>query len=120
MADVAGTLAADSDVAVVSVQMASPLEVALEIPAALWLPFGFGFLALAERIATMGVRIARKRKQELLKAAITDKQIQLVSEGRADVLALLVLNEGPRAGSSGPDEIVFSDPNDPDDEVEAA
>jgi len=109
-----------SDVSVVSVHMGSPLEVVLEIPAVLWSGVAIGLLALAERITTMPVRIARKRKEELLKTAVIDKQIELVNEGRADVLAEILLEEGPRRRTHGPDEVVFTDPDDPHDKLEAA
>lgn len=107
-------------VSVISIRMESPLQVVLEIPAVLWAGMAIGLLALAERITTTSVRIARKRKEELLKIAILDKQTELVRAGRADVLAQLLLEHGPQRTARGPDEIAFVDPNDPEDELETA
>lgn len=104
---------------VVSLRMDSPLEIVLEIPLVAWPGIAIGLLALAERIATMPVRIARKRKEEMLQSAILDKQTQLVSDGRADVLAELLLQQGPDRQVRGPDDIAFLDPEDPRDELEA-
>lgn len=103
---------------VVALRMGSPLEILVEIPPATWPLLGLGLLALAERIATMPVRIARKRREELLKSAMLDRQTSLVSNGRADVLAELLLRDG-HGPSKAPDEIAFLDPGDPDDELEA-
>lgn len=108
----------DRAISVVALRMGSPLEILVEIPLATWPLLGLGLLALAERIATMPVRIARKRKEELLKSAMLDRQTSLVNDARADVLAELLLRDGPRR-SKAPDEIAFLDPGDPDDELEA-
>jgi DNA-binding CsgD family transcriptional regulator len=106
-------------VTVVSARMDSPLEVVLEIPAVAWPGIAIGLLALAERITTTPVRIARNRKEKLLEIAILDKQIELVKAGRADALAQLLLREGPRpATSSGPYEIAFVDPDHPDEDLD--
>ena len=110
------------EVTAVSVRMDSPLEVVLEIPGSLWPILAFGLLALGERIATAPVRIARKRKKELLDLAILDAQIDLVNsrDARAlNVLGELLQDAGPRS-RRGPDEIVFEDPGDSDDELIAA
>lgn len=115
-------------VEVVLVQMASPLNVVLEIPPAAWVPLGLGLVLLAEQIATMPVRIARKRKEELLKLALADRQIKsLLAENRlesleerAKVLGRLLLNEGPSADARGPSEVAFVDPDDPQDELEVS
>ena len=85
--------------------MASPLVAVLEISPAMWLAYGFAIVALAERTATMKVRITRKRKEELLKIAVTDQGL-----ARADVLAELLLSEGPEHGRRGPVEVAFTDP----------
>jgi hypothetical protein len=86
------------------VQMALPHAALLDIPAPLWVPMGFAILALIERIATMPARIAQKREQERLKTAIARKQIQLVSEGRADVLLHLAPKEN-RFPRESPNEV---------------
>lgn len=111
-----GKLGPDPTVSVVSVRMGSPLVAVLEIPPALWIGTAFAFLALAERIATAPVRISRKRKEELLRIAVTDEQIERIHI-RADSLSELLLDEGPREASRGPVEIVFTDPGDPDEEI---
>jgi hypothetical protein len=107
----------DTSVSVVSIRMDSPLVAVVEIPAAVWLGAAVAFLALAERIATLPVRIARKRKEELLKIAIADAEIERVN-ARADALGLLLLDEGPRLDKRGPEEVVFMDPDEPDDELD--
>lgn len=119
---VRGTLVGlgDEETWVVSVRMGSPLEVVLQIPAVLWSGIAIGLLALTERITTTPVRIARKRKEELLRSAILDQQIELVRAGSADVLAQLLLEEGPCRATRGPDNIAFLDPDDPDDQLEVA
>ena len=108
------------DVSVIALRMGSPLDILVEIPPATWPLLGFGLLALTERLATMPVRIARKRKQELLKSAMLDRQASIVNEGRADALAELLLREGPDRPSRAPDEVTFLDPGDPDDELIAS
>jgi RNA polymerase sigma factor (sigma-70 family) len=105
---------------VISLRMGSPLDVVLEIPIVAWSFVGLGLLALAERIATAPVRIARKRRQELLKTAVIDRQTQLINDGKADVLAQLLLKEGPRGPTRGPDDITLFDPADPGDELDPA
>ncbi len=107
----------DERVTVASVHLNSPLEVVLAIPVVVWPGLAIGLLALAELIATAPVRISRKRKEELLKSAILDTRIALAESGRADVLAELLLEEGP-APRLGPSEIVFDDPDEPEDELE--
>jgi hypothetical protein len=108
----------DDDVTVTALRMGSPLEVLVEIPSALWPVLALGLLTLTERITTMPVRIARKRKEELLKSAILDRQTTLVNDGRADVLAQLLIQEGPHRDARAPDEVLFLDPEDPEDELE--
>lgn len=103
---------------VIALRMESPLQAVLEIPLVTWPALAIGLLALTERIATMPVRISRKRKQELLKSAIVDKQTQLVVDSSADVLARLLLREGPDRRISGPSEVTFLDPDDPSEELE--
>jgi hypothetical protein len=107
---------------VVTVCMASPLEIVLDIPTAAWVGGLFGLLALAERIATAPVRISRKRKEELYEIAVLDRATaalsqprDLVAEAPADALSELILQA--RLGA-GPDEITFFDPEDPDEELE--
>lgn len=112
--------ASDEQIAVIALRMGSPLEVLVAIPLIAWPGIAIGLLALAERVTTMPVRITRKRKAELLKIAILDKQTQLVKDGQADVLAKLLLEEGPERRPHAPDEIVFLDPDEPEDELEAA
>jgi len=104
------------EVTVASVHMASPLQVVLEIPGATWLALGFGLVALTERIATMPVRIERKRKDELLKVAITQEETVRLNH-RADVLAELLVREASQVPNSTPDEVVFTAPDDLDDNV---
>ena len=103
---------------VVSLQMGSPLEVILELPLVAWPGLAIGLIALIDRIATAPARIARKRKQELLRSAILDKQTQLVVDGQADVLATLLLKEGPDRPVRGPSSVAFLDPEDPAGELE--
>lgn len=119
MARLSAKLSAQRDerVTVASVHLSSPLEVVLAIPVVVWPGLAIGLLALAELIATAPVRISRKRKEELLKSAILDTRIALAESGRADVLAELLLEEGP-APRLGPSEIVFDDPDEPEDELE--
>jgi hypothetical protein len=76
-----------SEVQVITLRMESPLEVLLEIPAEVWLVSGFGLVALAERLATAPVRIARKRKEEILKSIALDHEIETIARARADTLA---------------------------------
>jgi hypothetical protein len=110
----------DDDVTVTALRMGSPLEVLVEIPPSLWPFLALGLLALTERITTLPVRIARKRKEELLKSAILDRQTALVNDGRADVLAQLLIQEGPHRDERAPNEVLFLDPEDPEDELELA
>jgi len=110
------TIVEDVEVAVVSIEMSSPLVAVYEIPPALWPVLGSGILMLMERIATAPVRIARKRKEELLKIAELDARIKLEHSARADVLAEILRREGP-AHSTGPSDVVFIDPDNPDDEL---
>lgn len=81
------TVSKQFPVHVVVLRMNSPLEVILEIPPPLWVVAGFGFIALAERIAIAPVRISRKRKEEILKSAQLDHKIKTIAEMRADALA---------------------------------
>lgn len=106
-----------SGVAIRSIEMGSPMRAVVEIPPALWPVIGSGILLLIERIATAPVRIARKRKEELLKSVVLDVQTDLVKRGQAEVLAGLLRKEGP-IRLPGPDEVVFIDPDDPDDELD--
>lgn len=101
---------------IVSVRMGSPLEVLFEIPMVAWPGIGFGLLALAERIATSRVRISRKRKEELLRAAIIETETARVNEVRADVLGQLLLADG-RQTETRPDEVAFVDPEATHDEL---
>lgn len=109
-----------ADVSVIALRMGSPLEILVEIPPATWPLLGFGLLALTERLATMPVRIARKRKEELLRSAMLARQTSMVIDGRADALAELLLREGPHRLSRAPDEVSFMDPGDPHDELVAS
>ena len=116
LADVAPKSAEDQ-VSVISIEMRSPLTAVLEIPPTLWPVLGGGLLLLVERIATAPVRIARKQKEELLKIAALDQRIRQAQAGRADGFSDLLREEGPR-GSTGPTEVIFVDPDDPNDELE--
>jgi hypothetical protein len=98
-------------VVVATVRMESPLDVVLEIPAVVWLTSGLAFLALTERLATMPVRIARKRKDELLKIAVAHVEMQRLKH-QADVLAKLLQQQG-----APPDQVTFTTPGEPGDEL---
>jgi hypothetical protein len=77
------------------VQIALPIGVLLAVAARIWVPMAFAIVALVERVATMPVRIAQKREQELLKRAMARRQIHVVNEGLADVQLALALYEDP-------------------------
>jgi len=106
-----------SGVAIRSIEMRSPLIAVVEIAPALWPVIGSAILLLIEGIATAPARIARKRKEELLKSAVLDAKAEIVKRVQADVLAGLLRKEGP-IRLPGPDEVVFIDPDDPDDELD--
>lgn len=101
----------------IRIEMGSPLQILLHLSPAELVSMGVGLLLLAERICTMGPRVSRKRKEELFKAAVYDKAREDVLRGRADSLALELLNDDrnglPRPR---PDYVDFVDPEAEDDE----
>jgi hypothetical protein len=89
----------------------------IDIAPALWTAIGSGVLLLVEQLATAPARVARKRKEELLKSAVLDAQTEIVKRGQAEVLAGLLRKEGPDR-KCGPDEVLFIDPNEPGAELD--
>jgi len=112
-------LAYDRQVTVVAITMQSPLHVLLQVDPKVWPVIGFAFVALLERIATMGVRIGRKRREELLRSQVLDEVSKGVREGQLDRLLPLLREPGPSTGSVlGLDAVTIHDPNHPDDPLE--
>jgi len=67
------------EIRVVSVEMRSPLEIVVHIPGdVIKGGLAFGLLALGQRIRTLGPRVSRKRKQDLLMAAATRSTSDIV------------------------------------------
>jgi hypothetical protein len=101
---------------VVSIDMRSPLAIAVAFP---WFALKAGgfvgaVLMLAERICTFGPRVSRKRKEELLRAAAFDNALKSFERReRADVIALELIKDGL---GHRPDHMDFLDPADPDDD----
>jgi len=80
------------EIRVVSVEMRSPLEIVVHIPGdVIKGGLAFGLLALGQRIRTLGPRVSRKRKQDLLMAAVYEKARSDIVAGRADGLAVELL-----------------------------
>jgi hypothetical protein len=105
----------DRDVEIVSIEMRSPLLVVLGLSTTVVPRLGVGLVLLGERISAFSPRVSRTRKQELLNAAVYDKEMESVLHGRADAFALQLMGDGytePR----GPSRIDFLDPDSSEDD----
>jgi hypothetical protein len=105
----------DRYVEIVSVEMQSPLLILLGLSTTVVPRLGIGLVLLGERISAFGPRVSRVRKEELLNAAIYDKEMESILHGRADAFALQLMGDGYTA-PRGPSRIDFLDPDSPDDE----
>jgi hypothetical protein len=104
-------------VELVAVEMRSPLVITLALPAIYLSKYGRGLVDLATRICTLKPRVARERKEELLAKEALDRAQELLRSGRADALALQVLNAGPGAPfARGPSRVDFLDPGASDED----
>jgi len=100
---------------VVSIEMRSPLAIVVDLPTSLGLVGTcLGLVLLAERICKFGPRVSRTRKEDLLRAAVSDRARARVLEGRADALALQLLE----VGAEPLDRIDLIDPESSDDDLE--
>lgn len=101
---------------VISIEMRSPLAVVLEVPAETVPVLGLSLILLAERVATFGPRVSRRRKEELVRAAKLDHELSTTLAAKADMLAKRNLE--PFANQSRPDRIDLLDAEEPDEELD--
>lgn len=90
------------------------LLVGVLIPASTAAYAGLGLMLLSERIATYRVRIARKRREELLKADEADDRRRALRSARADALATQLR----RPSGVRPSTMTYYDPDNPDSPLE--
>jgi hypothetical protein len=105
---------------IVSIEMRSPLVIIVAVSAYLLGKYGNNLLTLAERISTAAIRVQRTRKEEVVKKEVLDQAHEALQEGRADALALRLLELGPPFPHlPGPNNIDFLDADAPENDDEA-
>jgi hypothetical protein len=119
-AQIVGAHVLTREVRVLSIEMGSPLLVTLLMTSRGLVSSASGLLLLAERICTFRVRIARRKKLEIVMAAELDAPARAQQAVRADALALHVLYGDLELGFGGvphtrPTRIEILDPERPDD-----